>query len=82
MTIADDAGTDASDAFEDVGHSDEAREQLEQMLIGTLKVDPNAPKTTKVAQKTLDTAGNPSANMGVMVLVVALLAAAVYKFAM
>lgn len=74
---------DASEAFEDVGHSDEAREQLEGMLVGKLKEDPNAPKTTKTLQKTVDTAaGNPSANMGVMVLVVALLAAAVYKFAM
>lgn len=75
-------GTDASDAFEDVGHSDEAREQLETMLIGVLKEDPSAPKTTKVAQKTADAASaNPAANLGVMVLVVALLAAAVYKFA-
>lgn len=73
---------DASDAFEDVGHSDEAREQLESMLVGTLKVDPNAPKVTKTAQKTVDSATSSSpANLGVMVLVVALLAAAVYKFA-
>lgn len=76
---------DASDAFEDVGHSDEAREQLEKMLVGTLKVDPNAPKVSATtAQKSLSASGsaNPAANMGVMVLVVALLAAAVYKFAM
>ena len=74
---------DASDAFEDVGHSDEAREQLEKMLVGTLKVDPNAPKVTKTVQKGIDSANaNPAANFGVMVLVVALLAAAVYKFAM
>lgn len=73
---------DASDAFEDVGHSDEAREQLESMLVGTLKEDPNAKKATKTVQKTVDSASsNPSANLGVMVLVVALLAAAVYKFA-
>lgn len=72
---------DASDAFEDVGHSDEAREQLETMLVGTLKVDPNAPKVSKTVQKSVDTS-NPSANMGVMVFVVVLLAAAVYKFAM
>ena len=73
---------DASDAFEDVGHSDEAREQLETMLVGNLKVDPNAPVTQKV-QRTADTAtANPSANFGVMAIVVVLLAAAVYKFAM
>ncbi|ORY81410.1 cytochrome b5-like heme/steroid binding domain-containing protein, partial [Protomyces lactucae-debilis] len=42
--MIDVAGMDASDAFEDVGHSDEAREQLEKLLVGTLKEDPNAPK--------------------------------------
>ena len=31
------AGQDATEAFEDVGHSDEARETLEQLLVGTLK---------------------------------------------
>lgn len=71
---------DASDAFEDVGHSDEAREQLETMLVGKLKVDPNAPAPAKTVQKQLDSSSG-GANLGVMVLVVALLAAAVYKFA-
>jgi cytochrome b5 len=31
------AGQDATEAFEDVGHSDEARETLEQLKVGTLK---------------------------------------------
>ncbi|KAH6889629.1 cytochrome b5 [Thelonectria olida] len=31
------AGIDASDAFEDVGHSDEAREILQKFLIGSLR---------------------------------------------
>lgn len=31
------AGQDATEAFEDVGHSDEAREILEGLLIGNLK---------------------------------------------
>lgn len=30
-------GQDATEAFEDVGHSDEARELLEDLLIGSLK---------------------------------------------
>ena len=30
-------GQDATEAFEDVGHSDEAREILEGLLIGTLE---------------------------------------------
>lgn len=35
--ILDVAGQDASEAFEDVGHSDEARESLDELLVGTLK---------------------------------------------
>ncbi len=31
------AGQDATEAFEDVGHSDEAREILSTLLVGTLK---------------------------------------------
>lgn len=31
------AGKDASDAFNDVGHSDEAREILGRLLVGDLK---------------------------------------------
>lgn len=33
------AGQDATEAFEDVGHSDEARESLEPFLIGELPPD-------------------------------------------
>ena len=32
-------GKDATDAFEDVGHSDEARELLPNMLIGEFEKD-------------------------------------------
>ncbi|KAJ3498926.1 hypothetical protein NLG97_g737 [Lecanicillium saksenae] len=35
--ILDVAGQDATEAFEDVGHSDEARETLDELLVGTLK---------------------------------------------
>lgn len=35
--MLDVAGQDASEAFEDVGHSDEARETLEALKVGTLK---------------------------------------------
>jgi len=45
--LLDVGGQDATEAFEDVGHSDEAREILEGLLVGTLKRGPNdpAPKT-------------------------------------
>ncbi|RMD43374.1 hypothetical protein DV735_g1743, partial [Chaetothyriales sp. CBS 134920] len=35
--LIDVGGQDATEAFEDVGHSDEAREILEGLLVGTLK---------------------------------------------
>ena len=35
--MLDVAGQDATEAFEDVGHSDEAREILEGLLVGTLQ---------------------------------------------
>lgn len=35
--MLDVGGQDATEAFEDVGHSDEARELLEGLLVGTLK---------------------------------------------
>ncbi len=35
--LFDVGGQDATEAFEDVGHSDEAREILDGLLVGTLK---------------------------------------------
>lgn len=35
--LLDVGGQDATEAFEDVGHSDEAREILEGLLVGELK---------------------------------------------
>lgn len=35
--MLDVAGQDATEAFEDVGHSDEAREVLDGLLVGELK---------------------------------------------
>lgn len=35
--LLDVGGQDATEAFEDVGHSDEAREILDGLVVGTLK---------------------------------------------
>jgi cytochrome b involved in lipid metabolism len=35
--LLDVGGQDSTEAFEDVGHSDEAREILDGLLVGTLK---------------------------------------------
>ncbi|KAJ5578148.1 uncharacterized protein N7459_007112 [Penicillium hispanicum] len=51
--LRDVAGTDATAAYEDVGHSEDADEVLEGFLIGTLKdaVEFVRPKTVRVAQR-------------------------------
>ncbi|KIM94127.1 hypothetical protein OIDMADRAFT_45903 [Oidiodendron maius Zn] len=42
--LLDVGGQDATEAFEDVGHSDEAREVLQGLVIGDLKREPGDPK--------------------------------------
>jgi len=42
--LLDVGGQDATEAFEDVGHSDEAREILDGLLVGNLKRKPGDPK--------------------------------------
>jgi len=42
--LLDVGGQDATEAFEDVGHSDEAREILEGLLVGPLKRMVHCPK--------------------------------------
>jgi cytochrome b involved in lipid metabolism len=61
--VLDVAGQDATEAFEDIGHSDEAREILEGLLVGTLKRkagDPAphaAPAGATAAKANVDQAG-------------------------
>lgn len=43
--MLDVAGQDATEAFEDVGHSDEARESLATLLVGDLKRQVCAPSS-------------------------------------
>jgi len=47
--LLDVGGQDATEAFEDVGHSDEAREILTGMLVGNLKRGPNDPAPKSAA---------------------------------
>ncbi|KAJ4158578.1 uncharacterized protein LMH87_009097 [Akanthomyces muscarius] len=64
--ILDVAGQDASEAFEDVGHSDEARESLDELLVGSLKRAPGdpAPKAAPVA-KTANSGNADSTGLGI-----------------
>jgi cytochrome b involved in lipid metabolism len=67
------AGKDADDMFEDIGHSSEARNKMKDYLVGTLKVDPNAPKkevTKKAIAKHTSKGGlNPLAILALLVAI-------------
>ncbi|KAF9428636.1 hypothetical protein BGZ94_001659 [Podila epigama] len=47
--LLDEAGRDATESFEDVGHSDEAREIMYKMYVGDLKSDGTEKTKTKSA---------------------------------
>ncbi|OCK81649.1 cytochrome b5 [Lepidopterella palustris CBS 459.81] len=80
--LLDVAGQDATEAFEDVGHSDEAREILDTLLVGTLKRKEGDPKPKSYQSST----GTPAteAGMGVglyaFILVGGLFAFGAYKY--
>ncbi|KAK1771777.1 cytochrome b5-like heme/steroid binding domain-containing protein [Phialemonium atrogriseum] len=64
--MLDVAGQDATEAFEDVGHSDEARETLEQLKVGTLKRQPGDPSPKAPIPGSLaPPANNTGAGIGV-----------------
>ncbi|RVX75631.1 putative cytochrome b5 [Exophiala mesophila] len=73
--LLDVGGQDATEAFEDVGHSDEAREVLEGLLIGKLKRvegDP-APKVGATDKIAAGPGGKSDAGTGSGVLIYAIL---------
>jgi len=83
--LLDVGGQDATEAFEDVGHSDEAREILDGMLVGTLLRKPGDPKPASQPTASVGSSSSGgSAGMGVglyaLVLVGGALAFAGYKY--
>jgi len=85
--LLDVGGQDATEAFEDVGHSDEAREILDGLLVGKLKRvagDPT-PKTSSPSTSTTSASANAgNAGMGVglyaFLVIGGALAFGVYKY--
>ncbi|KAK1579769.1 cytochrome b5 [Colletotrichum navitas] len=63
--LLDVGGQDATEAFEDVGHSDEARETLEQLHIGELKRQPGDPAPKKQAAATSSASSTESGGFGI-----------------
>jgi len=62
--LLDVGGQDATEAFEDVGHSDEAREILDGLLIGELKRLSTDPKPKRVAAAAAPASGSSSGGLG------------------
>ncbi|UPX20452.1 uncharacterized protein EKO05_0010682 [Ascochyta rabiei] len=63
--MLDVGGQDSTEAFEDVGHSDEAREILDGLLVGTLKRVEGDPKPKSYAQPGSTSTATDSASTGV-----------------
>ncbi len=81
--ILDVAGQDATEAFEDVGHSDEAREILEGLLVGTLRRQPGdpVPKTPAPGRESAGSADKATGfGLGLYALVVVGGAAAYFAY--
>ncbi|TVY85327.1 putative cytochrome b5 [Lachnellula suecica] len=74
--LLDVGGQDATEAFEDVGHSDEAREILDGLLVGTLKRSEADPKP-KVAPITATTSTTQSSGgLGVSIYAIMIIGGA------
>lgn len=82
--LLDVGGQDATEAFEDVGHSDEAREILEGLKVGTLKRVPGdpAPKIGATDKIAAGPGGKSEAGtgLGIAMYAVLLVGAAVAYF--
>ncbi|KAF2123931.1 cytochrome b5 [Dothidotthia symphoricarpi CBS 119687] len=82
--MLDVGGQDSTEAFEDVGHSDEAREILDGLLVGTLKRQDGDPKPKSYAAPGSTTTATDGATTGVglyaVILVGGALAFGAFKY--
>ncbi|KAF2494488.1 cytochrome b5 [Lophium mytilinum] len=67
--LLDVGGQDATEAFEDVGHSDEAREILDGLLVGTLKRQEGDPKPKSYEPGSTASADSSGLGVGVYALI-------------
>lgn len=78
--LLEQAGSDATEAFEDVGHSTDARDMLKQYYVGDMHEDDKfASKTSDSSNTSAPGGGSNLANV-LIPLGIALVAALVYRF--
>ncbi|PYI12724.1 cytochrome b5 [Aspergillus sclerotiicarbonarius CBS 121057] len=82
--LLDVGGQDGTEAFEDVGHSDEAREILDGLLVGNVKRMPGDPAPREKAQSASGPSNSNDGGLGVglyaIVLVGGLIAYGAYQY--
>ncbi|KAL2756029.1 hypothetical protein ACRALDRAFT_1050690 [Sodiomyces alcalophilus JCM 7366] len=80
--LLDVAGQDSTEAFEDVGHSDEARETLAQFEVGVLKRKPGDPTPKPATSSTSSSsAKDTSGGLGFGVYAIILIGGAIGYYA-
>ena len=67
--LLDVSGQDADEFFEDIGHSQDAREELKKLLIGKLKLTPEEIKKREEAAMALAMKSNGGSGILIVVLV-------------
>ncbi|KAJ1551205.1 Cytochrome b5 [Nowakowskiella sp. JEL0078] len=75
--LLEQGGLDASEAFHEIGHSDDAVALLKDLLVGSIKSSPKVVPAPKSAA-TPSSSGNSS--LLILVPIVAIIAIVVYKF--
>lgn len=77
--MLDVSGQDADEFFEDIGHSNDARDELKKHLIGTLKLSAEEIEKRKLEAEKKKNAGG-GGGMGVIAVVVAVVAAGYFYY--
>lgn len=77
--MLDVGGQDADEFFEDIGHSNDAREELKKHIVGVLKLSPEEIEKRRLkAEKAA--AGGGGGGMGAIAVVIAVAAAGYYYY--
>ncbi|KAF9433748.1 hypothetical protein BGZ76_009028 [Entomortierella beljakovae] len=76
--LIDEAGKDATESFDDVGHSDEARDMLTSMYVGDLK-DDGSKKGKSPAAKSPASGSDSGSTVAVIIAVATVASAVAYK---
>eukprot|EP00571_Detonula_confervacea_P011133 CAMPEP_0172307080 /NCGR_PEP_ID=MMETSP1058-20130122/8008_1 /TAXON_ID=83371 /ORGANISM="Detonula confervacea, Strain CCMP 353" /LENGTH=137 /DNA_ID=CAMNT_0013019153 /DNA_START=52 /DNA_END=465 /DNA_ORIENTATION=- len=76
--MLDIGGSDGDEFFEDIGHSNDAREELKKHMIGTLKLTPEEIEARRLKAEKGESAGG--GGMGIVAVVVAVAAAGYFYY--